>query len=368
MTQRIPFALLDPDVTPAAIGALTTAQVTPLIPKKNYILNSAMMVNQDGATITASGGYIVDQFVLSFSNAGAVSSVQSAIPTPSGSPYRIRTTVTTADASVGAGDFSLIAQHIEGARVADLQWGTAAAKSITIRFGVAAPAGTYCVVVTNSAFNRSYVAEYTIAPGEATVDVVKSVTIPGDTTGTWLTNSGVGMQIRWGLMAGTTFQQAAGSWGTINATGSPNQVNFMGTNGAIFDLFDVGLYEATSVLPPFIVPDPIAEKQLCLRYYYRIAPNATGVGIAAGQAYSSTLLIYAFTFPVEMRTTPTCVLNALSWRTAGASGAIASVSSANSGTTGTELQLNASGTPGAGQGSTLTTTNSAGYLAFNARY
>lgn len=249
--------------------------------KKNYIVNGAMMVSQErgNSAGTTAGYYPVDEFLVDFSTTGALSIAQVASPTPAGSPNRLRVTVTTADASVAAGDVLYIRQRIEGFRVSDLLFGTASARTITIQFGVKAPAGTYSVVVANSANNRSYVAEYVISGGEANTDVVKSVTIPGDTAGTWLTGNGIGLNVRWGLMAGTTFQQAAGSWSTGNPFGSPSQFNLMGTVSNVFELFDVGLYVG-SVAPAFQVPDYCTQLALCMRYWESTYSPGTVPGTA----------------------------------------------------------------------------------------
>jgi hypothetical protein len=195
-----------------------------------------------------------------------------------------------------------ITQPIEGLRVADLRLGSASAKTVTIQFGVKAPAGTYCVVILNAAGARNYVAEYTITGGEANTDVVKSVTIAGDTTGTWASDTGTGLNIRWGLMAGSTWQQAANAWGTTNAIGSSNQFNFLGTNGNVFELFDVGLYEG-SVAPAFTVPDYPSELLACQRYYWR---NLTGGDdfFGAPRTGSSADNVEVF-FPASMRAYPT---------------------------------------------------------------
>ncbi|WP_454627784.1 hypothetical protein [Bradyrhizobium cenepequi] len=252
------------------------------VTKKNYIVNGAMMVSQENGTTagTATAYYPVDQFAVTFSHGGGVSHAQVVSQTPAGSPNRVRVTVTSADAAVAASDFMHIAQWIEGYRVADLKLGAAAAKSIALQFGVKAPAGTYSVIFLNSAANRSYVAEYTIAAGEANTDVVKSVTVPGDITGTWAKDNTAGLVVRWGLMAGTTFQQAAGSWGTGNVVGSPSQFNFLGTNGNVFELFDVGLYEGT-IAPPFQVPDFASELDLCMRYWEKTYDYGTAPGTIA---------------------------------------------------------------------------------------
>jgi hypothetical protein len=237
-------------------------------PKKNYVLNGAMMVSQEnGATAqTVSGSYPVDQFFQVFTHTGAISVAQVASKTTGGSSNRIRLTVVTADVSVSAGDYQYIGQRIEGLRVSDLKLGTSNAKTVTLKFGVKAPAGTYCVVLCNGAFNRSYTAEYVISAGEANTDVVKSVTIALDQLGTWAVDNSAGLEVRWGLMAGATFQQAVGSWGSVNSLGSSNQFNLIGTVGNIFELFDVGLYEGT-IAPSFEVPDFGRTLTECQRYW-----------------------------------------------------------------------------------------------------
>lgn len=270
--------------------------------RKNYIINGAMQVSQENGTsllniVSGPMQFPVDQFAYQ-TNTGAYSVQQVAVSTPSGSPNRARATVTTADAAVGASDLAWIIQKIEGLRVADLGFGSSSAKTVTVRFGVKAPAGTYSFAIINNAVNRSYISEYVIASGEANTDVVRSITIPGDKTGTWLSNNGAGFEIRWGLMAGTTFQQAAGAWGTVNAVGSPNQFNFMGTVGNVFELFDVGLYEGNAA-PVFVVPDYASELALCKRYWqpclFTWGGNTTATGLYRTDAQ----------FSVEMRAAPT---------------------------------------------------------------
>jgi hypothetical protein len=238
--------------------------------KKNYVLNGAMMVSQEnGSTAgTATNYYPVDGWVIGAAGTtGTFSLAQVASTTPGGSPNRIRLTVTAADASVGAGDIVHIFQRIEGLRMADLLFGTASAKTITVQFGVKAPAGTYCVAILNAAANRSYVSEYVITAADVIAgDVIKSVTLPGDITGTWNKDNLLGLQISFTVMAGTTFQQAAGAWGAGNVYGSSNQFNLFGTNGNVFELFDVGLYEG-NVAPVFQVPDYASELAVCQRYW-----------------------------------------------------------------------------------------------------
>ncbi|MET4190671.1 MULTISPECIES: hypothetical protein [unclassified Bradyrhizobium] len=275
---------------------------------KNYIINGGMMVSQENANTPGATNayYPVDQFFAGFSGTtGAYSVAQVASPSPGGSPNRIRFTVTGADAAVAAGDLVYLARTpIEGLRVADLMWGTASAKTVILQFGVKAPAGTYCVGVRNGVANRAYVAEYTISAGEANTDTVKSVIIPGDTTGTWAKDNTSSIDLFWTGMSGTSFQQTAGSWAATGNIGSSNQFNLMGTNGNVFELFDVGLYEGTAA-PAFQLPDYVSELALCQRYFFKNDLSTYGLA-GIGNAYSASQSIGAtFSYPVRMRAVPT---------------------------------------------------------------
>jgi hypothetical protein len=274
------------------------------VTKKNYIINGAMMVSQEnGSTAsTASGYYAADQFSITNSAGGTMQTGQVASRSPAGSPNRYRATVTVADAAVAAGDFVGVFQNMEGARMADLVFGTAAAKAFILQFGVRAPAGTYSISFRNGAATRTYIAEYVIAAGEANTDVVKSVIVPGELTGAWDTTNLLAMSIGWMLMTGATYHQAAGAWQNANALGSPNQFNFFGTNGNVFELFDVGLYEG-AVAPPFQVPDYHSELILCMRYLERGNQRLTyysGAGIAGINTAYDTV-----SFLVPKRAVPT---------------------------------------------------------------
>ena len=285
--------------TPQGLNANQQAQARSNVgvTKKNYIINGAMMVSQEnGSTAgTTSGYYPVDMFNLGLSNAGTPTIQQVANVTPSGSPNRLRVTVTVAHASVAAGDYCQISYNMEGLRVADLRFGSASAKAVTLQFGVKAPAGTYCATLGNVTGTRAYVSEYVIAAGQANTDTVISLVIPGDVAGTWAADNTTSFSLHWGLMCGTTYQQAAGSWGTVSfAIASGNQFNFMGTVNNVFELFDVSLTEGT-VAPPFVVPDYASELAACKRYFLPLP----------GQIMEAATKEQSVTLPVEMRATPT---------------------------------------------------------------
>jgi len=278
------------------------------VTQKNYILNGAMMVSQENGTTAATlnnaslAYYPVDMFVhFMAGTTGAMSLAQVASRTPGGSLNRIRATVTTADASVGAGDLAGIYTTIEGLRFADLNSGTASAKTVTLQFGVKAPAGTYCVGLQNGASNRSYVAECVVAAGEANTDVVKSVTFTLDTTGTWATDNTAGMYVNWIFMSGSTFNTAANVWTNGNFIASANQFNFMGATSRVFELFDVSLTEG-NVAPPFVVPDYASELAACKRYWQVAYGNGRVYATGTGYLFETGMNFQT------MRSAPTAIL------------------------------------------------------------
>ncbi|QOG17271.1 hypothetical protein [Bradyrhizobium sp. SEMIA] len=279
------------------------------VTKKNYFINAGMQISQENGTTTVALGsagaltYPVDQTfgVMASSGAGAANVAQVASATPGGSTHRIRVTVTAAQTTINAGDFCLLIQKIEGLRVADLKSGSASAKTVTVQFGCKGPAGTYCISVRNAAASRTYIGEYTIQPGEANTDVIKSLTFALDQTGTWASDNTAGLVIGWGLAVGSTYQQAAGAWGSTNTLASSNQFNLLSTSGNVFELFDIGIYEG-AVAPPFQLPDAASELALCQRYYVKIAAGAQVYnGSASVQQMAATTPL-----PVCMRATPTC--------------------------------------------------------------
>jgi len=278
------------------------------VTKKNYIINGAMQVSQENGTAIGltSGYWPVDQFQCAWSHSGVLASLKFDLTnggavTPGGSTSRLRVAISSGnvDTSVAAGDFAYVYQAIEGQRITDLLTGTTGAKTVTLQFGVRAPAGTYCVSFRNAVIDRTYIAEYIISAGEANLETLKSITITLDTTGTWAKDNTAGLYVGWCLMAGTTYQQTAGSWQGGSKLGSANQFNFVGQVQA-FELFDVSLTEG-SVAPPFQVPDYASELALCQRYYWGNTAAITFSGFAAttGAAFGT------IKFPVPMRASPT---------------------------------------------------------------
>jgi hypothetical protein len=206
--------------------------------------------------------------------------------------------------TVGASDYFGIVQPIEGFNFSDVGFGTASAKTVTLSFQVySSLTGTFGASLINYAVNRSYPFSYTVSSANTWTSV--SVTIPGDTTGTWVgaTNS-VGVYVRFGLGSGSTFSSTANAWGAGNFVQPTSTVSVVGTNGATFYITGVQL-EVGSVATPFereIYSTTLAK---CQRYYWRMPANGTVYpGYGLGFAQSSTEARIIIQNPVQMRDRP----------------------------------------------------------------
>jgi hypothetical protein len=236
---------------------------------RNRIINGDMRIAQRGtAAVTTSATFPVDRWRQFMSGGGVITGVQDSDVPNSTFQYSTKLTATTADASIAAADFYAFNQDIEGFNTADLGFGTAAAKTVTLSFWVRSSiTGTYAVALYNSGGTRGYPATYTISAADTWTFV--SLTIPGDTGGTWLTTNGLGITIRYDLGTGSNGNGTANTWntsGTFAASRTSSTVNWIGTLNATFYLTGVQL-EVGSVATPFERRDWSHEVIMCQRYY-----------------------------------------------------------------------------------------------------
>jgi hypothetical protein len=288
---------------------------------KNRIINSNMAIDQRNAgaqtTPSGSGYFSLDRYGIQNNTGGSrFTSQQNAgsVTPPIGFANYLGLTSTSAY-SVASGDACGIYQNIEGFNTADLNWGTANAKTVTLSFWVRSSlTGTFGGSLVNSAGNRSYVFSYTIS--SANTWEQKSITIAGDTSGTWVgATNGIGIALNIGIGTGTTYSGTAGSWsGTylLNVTGNTSVV---GTNGATFYLTGVQLEVGTQATTFTTAGGSYgAELALCQRYFQLITgTNSYAVlSTAPGNAYSTTVADPTVQFIVEMRTAPSMTTSAFS--------------------------------------------------------
>ena len=274
---------------------------------RNRIINGDMVIDQRnaGATVNTDLAFPLDRWK-AFRNGGAATfTSQRSTVAPDNATNSLLYTVGTG-AAPGASDYSGLSHTIEGFNIADLGWGTASAKPVTMSFKVrSSVTGSFGVSFRNSASNRSYIASFTIAA--ANTWETKTITVPGDTTGTWLTDNGAGLVVLFDLGVGSTFSDTAGSWLAANKFGLTGGTKLIATSGATFHVTEVQL-EAGSVATPFERRPFGTELALCQRYYYRTVQTAgQNTAIGTGVAYTTGLVEGVINFPVSMRSNPTAL-------------------------------------------------------------
>ena len=288
---------------------------------RNRIINGAMVIDQRnaGASVTPTNAqYLVDRWQANLSQASKFSVQQNAasVTPPVGFTNYLGVTSLSAY-SLGSADFFNVQQKIEGFNAADLAWGTANAATVTLSFWVCSSlTGTFGGVLRNSAANRSYPFSYTIS--SANTWEQKSITVAGDTSGTWLTTNGIGITVSFNLGTGTTYSGTAGSWAGTNYASATGATSVVGTNGATFYITGVQL-EKGSTATSFDYRPYGTELALCQRYYENGGNTFT---------YVVNNQFACFFYKVSKRATPsTITLSSGSINGSGTEGFNASVSS-----------------------------------------
>jgi hypothetical protein len=297
-------------------SSLQAAAASPYV-LKNRIINGDMRIDQRnaGASITVSSGstsYPVDRMLcyVETGSSGTFTAQQSTT-VPSGFKNSVILTTATVDSSIGAAEGYSFQHRVEGLNVADLGWGAAGAQTVTLSFWVRSSlTGTFAGSITNGSFNRAYVFNYTISAANTWEQ--KTITIAGDTGGTWLTTNGIGLIVYLSIGAGSNYNQTANTWGSFGYSTS-GAVNVIGTAGATFYITGVQLEQNTSATP---FERRLYNQELanCQRYYWKTYLQSVVAGTSSNlngaQIFitnnNSTIQPFNFTFPVCMRASPTC--------------------------------------------------------------
>ena len=303
--------------TPTYGGAVAAEYIAPVTSFKNRIINGAMQIDQRNAgasvTITDTGAatYTLDRWTVYGSQASKFSVQQNAgaVTPPAGFTNYIGVTSLSAY-SVVSSDVFILGQKIEGFNTSDLAWGTASASTVTLSFWVRSSlTGTFGGSLRNGAQNRSYPFNFTVS--SANTWEQKTVTIAGDTTGTWLTNNGTGIELTLSLGSGSTYSGTAGAWAGTNYSSATGATSVVGTNGATFYITGVQL-EKGSTATSFDYRPYGTELALCQRYYWQTNSETSYAAIGSGVMYTTTTARVFIPYPVSMRAIPTVSATSLS--------------------------------------------------------
>ena len=282
----------------------------------NKLINGDMRIDQRGVASGGGGtavGYMCDrwQFLASLATKGGWGTGVNF----SAFPYQLGFTSNSAYTLL-AGDYFTFMQAIEADMISDFMWGTASARPVTLSFQVQSSlTGTFGGAIRNYASNRSYPFSYSIPVANVWTPV--SITIPGDTGGTWVLHGNVGAaQLCFGFGCGSSLTAPAGAWVGSGAVSANGCVSILGTNGANFFVTGVKL-ETGSVATPYNRQSLAKSMADCQRYYQRYtsptAGNIAFVALALGA-------LQTFAIPA-MRAAPTCTFIGTWTYGAGSSGA-----------------------------------------------
>jgi hypothetical protein len=240
---------------------------------RNRIINGDMRIDARNAGAAVTSGYPVDRFQISNTSDGTFSAQQDS-SAPAGFTKSLKVTITSADSSLTTTQRLIIVQQIEGYNVADFGFGAADAQTVTLSFWVRSSlTGTFGGSLLNGGSNRSYPFTYSISAADTWE--YKTITVAGDTTGTWATDNSSGMRVYIGLGAGPDVSGTAGAWAGANYASATGATSVVGTNGATFYITGVQL-EAGSVATSFERRSYGQELALAQRYYWDA--NLSGSG------------------------------------------------------------------------------------------
>jgi hypothetical protein len=288
---------------------------------KNRIINGAMVIDQRNAgasvTPTTDNTYTLDRWTAKLSQSSKYS-VQQSSTVPTG--FKNSLLITSLSAyTVGSSESFFTKQVIEGFNVADLGWGAAGASTVTLSFWVRSSlTGTFGGSLWNNAADRSYPYSYTISAANTWEQ--KSITIAGDTSGTWLTTNGGGINVGFAFGVGASLSTTAGAWASGFYPSSTGATSVVGTNGATFYITGVQL-EKGSTATSFDFRPYTTEQLLCLRYYHYLGGDTAYQSINTCVWFGTGDAVGFFRHPVEMRVAPT-ISKSGDWSTLGSGGAI----------------------------------------------
>jgi hypothetical protein len=275
--------------------------------RKNIIINGDMRIDQrnNGGSVALSGSakFSADRFTCYGPASGSTSTAQQVADAPAGFTNSLKYSCGTG-VSVTGSDYASFVQGIEGYNSAHLNWGTSDAKNVVLSFWVKSTlTGDFSINVQNNGNARSFVTQYTI--NSANTWEHKTIQIAGDTSGTWLTNNGVGIYVNWDMGFGYGSTATADSWQSGDFRYITGSVKINETSGASLNITGVQL-EVGSVATEFEHRSYGEELALCQRYYVSGDIGSDG---GYGYKYSAITTIYLFNssgkFLVEMRTSPT---------------------------------------------------------------
>jgi hypothetical protein len=291
------------DASSAAVGLLARYG-------DNRIINGDMRIDQrnNGASGTAINSYSADRWIYTATQTSKLTWQRTGSTAP-GFPYSMLFTSSSAYTPLTSDYFAII-QPIEADFISDFAWGTSGAQPVTLSFLVwCTLTGTFGGSLRSYAGTRSYPFTYSIPVASTWTKI--TITIPGDTTGTWTMSSNAGsLYVEFDLGSGASCRSPAGTWATVvspGGIGANGCVNLVATSGAQLLITGVKL-EIGSTATAFqhiLLSESFAA---CQRYYQPISAL-----ILEGYFSSSATILSSYVYLVAMRSAPAITFSGQSY-------------------------------------------------------
>jgi hypothetical protein len=271
---------------------------------RNRIINGTMAIDQRNAganvSLSSSENFVTDRYIVQTATGSGNIGAQSSTA-PAGFVNSLRVRIGTG-ASPSSANLNSIFQIVEGTNCADLKWGTADARPVTLSFQVRSTVtGTFSGSLRNYAGNRSYPFTYTI--NSANTWENETITIAGDTAGSWNSNTSGGIIVFFDLGSGSNSQGTAGAWAAGDRRAATGSTQLVATSGAEFFITGVQLEEGLQQTP-FEYRQFGTELALCQRYFYKMSGGSQYIRIGTGPANETTAALITVFMQTPMRATP----------------------------------------------------------------
>ena len=287
---------------------------------KNRLINGDMKIDQrwtgSSNTWPGSATFTVDRWQIENTQSGKITFQQNhgSVTPPAGFTNYIGLKV-AATATIGASDYFLFFQNIEGNNLYDFDLGKSTASVFTLSFwAYSNVTGTLGAVIKSSGQNYSYPFTYTI--NSANTWEYKTVTVARPTSGTWGTGTSGTLLIGFNLGCGSTYSGSPdGTWQSVNVVSATGGASLMGSTSNYLYLTGIQV-EKGPVATPFEFRHYGTELNLCKRYYWQIVSGTGQEIMINGTAFQTNQWETVVTYPVEMRSVPTITFTAPStWAT-----------------------------------------------------
>jgi len=278
---------------------------------RNLIINGAMTIDQrnGGSAVNNANSYTLDRWYFMQGQASntVAHNVEQSSTAPADFLNSLKITVATA-ANPSTSNYTALFHRVEGYNSAQLNYGLSTASASTLSFWVySSVTGTFGVAIQNSASTRSYVGTYTINASNTWEK--KTISIQGDTSGTWVKNNGIGLGIHWDIGVGTAQSTTAGTWQSGNYLGLTGGTKLCQTSGATFYITGVQL-EVGDTATPFEHRSYGDELARCQRYYQM----TNAFALFSGRGTGTTTAVASLPLTVPMRASPTLTTNGIDTR------------------------------------------------------